>query len=511
MRRNAFNVFLMLFAAIVIAGVTCLSLLYASPFARTWDEVDFTLALHRYDLLAMQPHFPGYPYFILGGWFIDQWFNNPVKALSAFNTLASLSSALPMFLLANRLTGSGMKSLLLPALVLSSPYIWLMSSRPMSECAGMALLWWFLWSIRLSMDRPGSLLHHGLALLMFGFLMGTRLSFFPFGLALLPLWYAIWQQGAGGWGRWLRLGCSAVAALLFQLLWVAGLVLSEGTIGGFWKLSLAFVEGHFSEWGGGVISTPMPLGERIYQLIGHNLLGSALLGGSILIGLLLALIVAAAALVGRSFMAPTGQENENRRYIFWLIGCAVMYTLWALVGQNIEKPRHIVPVVAPILLLVFAFIIRTAEGMKVPAHGTRLLRVAPKILYALLIGLISVQVIYGAQLLKRQAGEEPAVYQLHDYVSRLQEPRLLFTWEETRVLQYLQADYDHQRIYTYGYFQALAGANPDRRVLLTDHVVQGFEQQGKSVKEHVKQIAEFKSDALFDPAYAHVILYEWVR
>ncbi|NOU84496.1 hypothetical protein GC102_01715 [Paenibacillus sp. LMG 31460] len=508
MRRNA--IWLALFAAAVIAGVTCLSIVYASPFARTWDEVDFTLALHRYDLLAMQPHFPGYPYFILGGWIINQWLNNPIIALSVFNTLAALSSAVPMFLLANRLTDSGMKSLLLPALVLSSPYIWLMSSRPMSECAGMALLWWFLWSIRFAMDRPGSMLRHGLALLMFGFLMGTRLSFFPYGLALVPLWYGIWQYGARGWQRWLRMGCSALAALLFQLLWIAGLVLSEGTLAGFWKLSLAFVEGHFSEWGGGIISTPMPLGERIYQLIGYNLLGSALLGGSILIGLWLVIMVAA-AVIGRRFALPSVQGNENHRYIFWLVGCAVLYTLWALFGQNIEKPRHIVPVVAPMLLLIFVFIIRTAEGLKTSTHGTRLLRIAPTILYALLISLISIQVVYGAQLQKRQALEEPAVYQLHDYVSSLQEPLLLFTWEETRVLQYLQADYDHQRIYTYGYFQALAGSNPERRVLLTDHVVHGFEQQGKSVKEHVKQLAEFKSDALFDPAYAHVILYEWVR
>ncbi|MDQ0872402.1 hypothetical protein QFZ77_001061 [Paenibacillus sp. V4I3] len=508
MRLNA--IWLALFAAAVIAGVTCLSIVYASPFARTWDEVDFTLALHRYDLLAMQPHFPGYPYFILGGWFINQWMNNPVKALSVFNTLAALSSALPMFLLANRLTGSGMKSLLLPALVLSSPYIWLMSSRPMSECAGMALLWWFLWSIRFAMDRPGSLLRHGLVLLMFGFLMGTRLSFFPYGLALVPLWHGIWQYGARGWRRWLRLGCSALTALWFQLLWIAGLVLSEGTLAGFWKLSVAFVEGHFSEWGGGVISTPIPLGERIYQLIGHNLLGSALLGGSVFIGLWLVIIVVA-AFIGRRFVSVSVQGNENRRYIFWLVGCAVLYTLWALFGQNIEKPRHIAPVVAPILLLMFAFIIRTAEGLRTSTHRTRLLRIAPTSLYALLISLITIQVVYGAQLQKRQAVEEPAVYQLHDYVSSLQGPLLLFTWEETRVLQYLQADYDHQRIYTYEYFQAVAGANSERRVLLTDHVVQGFAQQGKSVKEHVKQLAEFKSDALFDPAYAHVILYEWVR
>nr|WP_232467183.1 hypothetical protein [Anoxybacillus flavithermus] len=51
--------------ALVVVYISCF--VYASPFAATWDEVDFALALDRYDLLAMQPHFPGYPYFIFGG------------------------------------------------------------------------------------------------------------------------------------------------------------------------------------------------------------------------------------------------------------------------------------------------------------------------------------------------------------------------------------------------------------------------------------------------------------
>ena len=35
---------MVLFAAAVVAGVTYCSLFYASPYVRTWDEVDFTLA-----------------------------------------------------------------------------------------------------------------------------------------------------------------------------------------------------------------------------------------------------------------------------------------------------------------------------------------------------------------------------------------------------------------------------------------------------------------------------------
>ena len=169
-----------------------------------------------------------------------------------------------------------MKSLLLPALVLSSPYIWLMSSRPMSECAGMALLWWFLWSIRFAMDRPefNASSWSGAADVQLS--NGYTLIILSFGLALVPLWYGIWRHGVKGLRRWLRLGCSALAAVLFQMIWVAGLVLSEGTLAGFWKLSVAFVEGHFSEWGGGVISTPMPIGERIYQLIRTQFTGISL-------------------------------------------------------------------------------------------------------------------------------------------------------------------------------------------------------------------------------------------
>lgn len=517
-RPCVFYTSIAVFAAVAIVASAAISLYYASPFARTWDEVDFALALDRYDLLAMQPHFPGYPYFILGGWLVHRWVQDPVQALTIFNILTALSSAVPMTLLARRLTASRARSLLLPALVLTSPYIWLMSARPMSECAGMAMLWWFLWSVRYAMDRPASMSRHVVPLMMFGFLMGTRLSFFPFGLALLPLWIALYCAGSSTLNKWARLGYSAAVTIVFQLIWVAGLVLSEGTLSGFWKLSIAFVNGHFSEWGGGVISIPMPIGERVIRLLGYNFTGSALVGGSSVIGALLVLVLIMA--IARWMITRqdgTGDAElgkSNIRFWAWLAGSVVLYTCWALFGQNIEKPRHIVPIVAPILLGLYAIASRSSsrrcDPQRISGKALRLLT-SPDVLHSLLAVLIVFQLVYGAQLLKRQATEEPAVYQLHRYASQLNEPFVLFTWEETRMLQYWDAKYEHQRIYTYGYFQAIADADPSRRILLTDHVIRGFEQQGRPVREQVRLIAEFKSETLFDPAYANIELYEWVK
>ena len=62
---------LMSLASILILFLFQLS--HINVFAATWDQVDYSLALERFDIMAMQPHFPGYPYFILGGLFIHRF------------------------------------------------------------------------------------------------------------------------------------------------------------------------------------------------------------------------------------------------------------------------------------------------------------------------------------------------------------------------------------------------------------------------------------------------------
>ncbi len=502
-------------SAAALIGMFCLSLVYASPLARSWDEVDFALALDRFDLLAMQPHFPGYPYFIMGGILFHRWISDPVQSLAAFNAAAALSSAIPIFLLARR-HASIHASLFIAALVLTTPYLWLMAARPMSECAGIALLWWFLWSVRQALEHPNSYAWHALALAMFGFLMGTRLSFFPFGAALLLLWVYKYQRNAGIRGRKLRLLLSIAAACAVQLVWVVGLALSEGTLTGFWKLSKAFVKGHFSEWGGGIVSASMPFGRRVVNLFGNNLVGDVLLGRSIAIGLLLILLIAAILigkwLLGESRSSVDKTERTNRLYRSWLIICIVLYVLWALLGQNIEKPRHIAPIAGQLLFIVYASAIRTAfllQRISVESRkGVRFFSLSIPLILSILL---AAQLIQGTNLLKRQAVQQPAVHQLHEYVSGLKTPVILYTWEETRVLQYLQAEYDHRRILTYDYFKAVAAAGSGQRILLTDHVLNGFERQDPDARNHVTPLAEFESDSLFDPVYGRIILYEWTE
>src|SRR6476661_2048936 len=97
-----FNVGIALISICSIAFLFWTQLTHVNVFASTWDQVDFALALDRYDLMAMQPHFPGYPYFIIGGYLIHQFVENKVAALTIFNILFYFSALFPMYKLSRK-------------------------------------------------------------------------------------------------------------------------------------------------------------------------------------------------------------------------------------------------------------------------------------------------------------------------------------------------------------------------------------------------------------------------
>ncbi|QHW32547.1 hypothetical protein GZH47_18170 [Paenibacillus rhizovicinus] len=356
-----------------IAAVCCVLLWAAycwahrSPFAASWDEVDFVLALDRFDLLAMQPHFPGYPYFVMGAMAMRRFVGDPVRAYESLNIVLGAAAAFPIWRLSRRRL-SPLWSLVVVLLVLTSPYLWLQSVRPMSEAAGIAVLWWYLWTWQRAMERR-SWERMALALFLFGLLMGVRLSFAPFGLGLLWLF----GLGAADWRLarkrvWPRLALFVVLAGAFQLLWLGALVLSEGNVRGFLKLAAAFTEGHFSQWGGGVASAAddMPFAERALRFAGDNVLWTGMFARSTaLFAAAAGLLFAAVLSAGAALRSPRGSASAGSRpaarAAAWLrrpglpvalAALAGAYGAWALLAQNIDKPRHITPLIGVMWLLL---------------------------------------------------------------------------------------------------------------------------------------------------------------
>ncbi|MBW7476879.1 nucleoporin-interacting protein [Paenibacillus oenotherae] len=500
-------------ASIALAAIFCMNLLYASPFVSSWDEADFALAVDRFDLLAMQPHFPGYPYFIAGAKLVHAWVVDPAQSLILWNAVLALSSALPITLLARRSVG-WINALWVAVGVQSLPYLWLMGSRPMSECAGIAVLWWYLWSVRSALDRPQSNIRLGAAILLFSILMGIRLSYFPFGIALALLLIIQFSSAANSRGRLRRLILAIAAIGISQLVWIGGLVQSEGTLPGFWKLSTAFVEGHFSEWGGGIADSSMPIGTRLVTLIKDHLIRDIWFSRSVVLAVAYGLLLAAAAWgIGR-LRGSRWNDTAEQRSGKWLLISLAAYAIWVLLGQNIEKPRHIAPVAGPLLLILYAGALRVAQLLREASIGCRGWhghKAAAGAIYIAVAGLLVSQSIVGAQWLKLQAGQKPAVYQLNDYMKTLDQPFVLYTWEETRVLHYLQAEYEHRKIVTFDYFQSLVQSGNGQRIYLTNHVLEGFLQQNADAAKGVIPVAEFASEDLFDPVYSRITVYEWMR
>ncbi|TXK86456.1 nucleoporin-interacting protein, partial [Parageobacillus sp. SY1] len=142
-----------------------------------------------------------YPYFVLGGMFIRTFVDNPAKALSVFNIVTLFSATIPIVLLLKKHFSTSM-SLFISTLLQSASYIMVIAGQPMSDGAALAVLWWYFWSIELARKRDAWWIQL-LPLALFSLLMGIRLSYAPFAVAILFLWYEDWKKHRSAF----RIGC----------------------------------------------------------------------------------------------------------------------------------------------------------------------------------------------------------------------------------------------------------------------------------------------------------------
>jgi hypothetical protein len=474
--------FLLILSIIIVAANR---FFYIGDYAATWDQVDFALALDRFDLRMMQPHFPGYPIFIWGGMVVRTWVEDPVQALVIFNKIMIGLSAIPMFLVARRYFTIDF-SLLVVLFWQTIPYLNILSSLPMSEVAAISMLWWFFWSVRMALEK-NTFFYHIAPLFVFSLLLGIRLSYIAFGVAIIGLWLLYWKRSSDK-KIGIRLTGLFLLAITFQLGWVSALVISEGGLQGFLGLAFSFTGGHFTEWGGAITEDQTSILTRLWVLIQHNIVWVGIAGKSVI--LLIALILL--TLMTGFKRASLKGEQQTFYYLFMI--STFCYFIWALFAQNIDKPRHSIP-----LVIFIAFWI----SLKID-HMKHI-----KFKWLAMIVVIVFQLFLGCSLMKEQVQNPPATYQLVQYIATKQEPVIVFAWEETRIMDYLQADFSYQRVWTYERFLQTVADYDNRTVYITGHVLEGFKMQGISVEGFIEKEAEFYSNDLFEPVYHHIVLYKW--
>jgi hypothetical protein len=476
------NLMIILFSVIMFLSLFIFQLMNINPFASTWDQVDFALAISRYDLLAMQPHFPGYPYFILGGKIFSILFDNPAKSLAFFNICLFSTTLYPTYQIGKRYLTKE-KALLFSVILYSSSYVLLLVNQPISEGAAISVLCWYVWSLQKSLHSQNSL-QILIPLLFLSILFGIRLSYLPFAIGIVYLFYIKWKMKQVRIKRLLQL---TFVGMMFQMIWVLAIALSEGSITGFIKLSIAFTSGHFQDWGGSVGSNSIPLWDRIYQFIIHNIFWTGFFTQSkilmFMFGFMFLLLI---------FYLYKNRFSLDKFYVLILFLNAT-YFIWALLAQNIDKPRHIIPIV--MLSLVFTFILYLQKSNKFGISFISIFLIA--------------QWFQATTLIKEQATQIPATYQLEKFLEEKNEPFIVYTWEETRVLEYLHATFPHKRIHTYDIFKHDSSYYYGHEILLTDKVISGFENQGINISNQVEKVGEFQSNSLFDPVYDRIILYKW--
>ncbi len=501
----------------------------------SWDAVDFTLALDFYDLGRMQPHFPGYPVYIWLGRWVRLVVGEPVLALS---TLSALAGAVAVYPLAALAGACGARATVAAALWAVHPLLVVLGVQPLSDGPG---LLFFLAVLAVaaggSTATPPSAGRGLLAGLLFGQLLGVRLSYWPAGVTALA-WLAArrWQHGrapepgaagapAAGNPR-LRgrlqaflpaLAAFAAGTVLSAGLWLLWLAGQEG-LARYLTLGRAFTYGHFTQWGGTAWTPGSDAWGRLRALLGSSgavgALGAWYPGGGP------ARLVASVALVGLDLLATAGwaagrwQPDPSRQRpacgwgrCYW-VAWVLPYGLWVALGQNVDHPRHLAPLV-PALLLALARL-AGPPGAAAPAGPARGREGAARWLLALL-GLA-----WGATgfALAWEAGRvPPPVVRLADFLATHGDAArsAVFTWEEERVIEYRHPQWTAVRVRSPGYFrQMVAALPPGTTVYVTSPVAVSLGQLGGGqLVVRLEPLARFRGSWLLYPGYHDLVLYRY--
>ena len=450
-----------------------------------WDDVDFALGVGSFDLARMQPHFPGYPIYMVAAFVAAIFHDNNFLALSGLSAVAMALSVWPLHAIVRRLSGE--RTAFWTALAWAvAPLGMVLGTQPLSDAFGVLIALLLVECCLRACDRSLGTRARAIALLgsgiWLGLLLGVRVSYVA--LAAVPLWAA--YAYARETRAYDEIIASVASCLLVCLLWGYALVVNVGSFAGLWKLGTSFTSGHFTDWGG-TFTEGSSLWERLVYWIGRQWFAAGL--GTPWEGQMHAaswVVLALTVLgVGSSLLRARSWSWRNTGL---LIAWMLPYLLWALFAQNVEKPRHVLPLLPVLIWAIIAGLLSWKR------------KLLPALLVAALLTAGLGQVIQQAEQPSPMA-ELAAFLQNHP-------TSLVYTYEEERVIRYYLPNLHTERLRKWEDFRSSLLNEPvwTEPIYLTDAVLDGFHKP--ELHSLVREAARFQGSPWLYPTYHEIILYE---
>ena len=352
------------------------------------DSLRFALSVYdKFDLLKLQPHFPGYSVFC--------FFANCIYVLTgslaySFSIIGGVSTFLIIYfsLITFNLKINSKEGLFAILLIMFNPMIWLLGNRYMPDLMGLSI---FVASFYLIAHQDSKYRFWGFFLS--GLMLGVRLSYFP--LIIVPLLLGL--KNTFSYQKMI----SSLYFFAGVFIWLAPTILMTG-LDDFLYVALNQSVGHFTDYGGTILTESNIL-ER-FLFFSHTIWSDGLGGywsGRSIISLFLSVFIILFAFYAMRHLRFELKNNRNLKILFISI---VLYFIWIILFQNvIYKSRHVLPIV------FFALVIIVVMYHKYLFQKRQVLSNAVAILFIVLSGLTSI-------FLSVQHSQGTAVSNLSSYI-----------------------------------------------------------------------------------------------
>tara|TARA_B110000459_G_scaffold171829_1_gene192857 strand:+ start:644 stop:2074 length:1431 start_codon:yes stop_codon:yes gene_type:complete len=301
------------------------------------DSLRFALSLQDFNVIKLQPHFPGYAIFCFLAKIIYFFTNSMGMTFSIIGGL-SVFIIIHFIIKICKVDLNTRIGLFCSVTVFLNPLIWLMSNRYMPDLFGLSVA---VSAIYYLIEKNNKIRYLKRGYFLAGILAGTRLSYLP--ILFIPLIYQLYSnKNRASLFLSLSIGC---LIWIIPLIWVSG-------IGPLYEAATIHTQGHFTNFGGTFITESNWL-LRLISLF-KGLWGDGLAG--YWIGRSWQTVVLSICLVYLMKLGFTGLKkyykfDDNLKLIIFSV---FVYLIWIFFFQNIiHKSRHILPV----LMIVFIILV----------------------------------------------------------------------------------------------------------------------------------------------------------